>query len=88
MLAALVFVSVGYPACYGLARAKHQIVHTRAQTSDAHGHQVVSKHGVVAGDGKWSPLPGLVAIVFTPLRWAELAFWYVIEPEGKPFGLP
>ena len=41
-----------------------------------------------AGDDKWSPLPGLCEFIFTPLRWVELSFWYGVEPEGKPFGLP
>lgn len=88
MLGCLVFISTGYPTLYGLARWSHQVIHRRMQTSDVHGHAVTSLHEVEAGDGKWSPLPGLCAFVFTPLRFIERAGWYVIEPEGKPFGLP
>ena len=88
VLGGLVFFATGYPGCYGLSRYTHQIVHTRLHTYDRHGHQIVSRHGVEAGDDKWSPLPGLCEFIFTPLRWVELSFWYGVEPEGRPFGLP
>ena len=88
VLGCLAVFATGYPAGYVLARVSHQIIHTRQHTYDAHGHQVVSRHGVQAGDGKWSPLPGLCAFVFTPLRGVEWLAWNFLEPEGKPFGLP
>ncbi len=88
VVGSLLVFAVGYPAGYVVARSSHQIIHTRAHTYDAHGHQVVSQHGVTAGDGKWSPIPPIAAFVFTPLRWVELVGWYLLEPEGKPFGLP
>jgi hypothetical protein len=84
----LLLFATGYPAGYVLARSTHQIVHARAYTWDAHGHQVTSEHQVRAGDGKWSPLPGLCAVIFAPLRGVEFVAWQLLEPEGRPFGLP
>lgn len=87
-LGCLIVFATGYPALYALARWNHLIVHQKAHTVDAHGHQVPSRHDVVAGDGKLASPNGLVAAFFTPLRVLERGLWHVLEPLGRPDGLP
>jgi hypothetical protein len=88
VIGCLLIFATGYPAGYALARASHQIVHARAYGYDAHGHQITNEHWVRAGEGKFSPLPGVCALVFAPARAVEFLMWQIIEPIGKPFGLP
>lgn len=84
----LVVFTVAYPAAYAWARWNHLVVHHRAHTYDAHGHEVPSLHAVVAGDAKLASPNGLVAALFTPLRLLETGAWHVLEPVGQPGGLP
>lgn len=88
VIAGMLFVATGYPACYVVARVNHVIVHRSAHTYDAHGHQVPSLHEVEAGDGKLASPNPLIAAFFTPLRLIEKAAWHLIAPLGKPDGLP
>ncbi|MFO0596970.1 MAG: hypothetical protein U0228_16765 [Myxococcaceae bacterium] len=77
---------VVYCGLYVLVRVEHFLVHERAITFDAHGHQLVLEHRVRFGD-VGLPVDPLVTF-FTPLRFAESLVWNVIEPVGKPVGLP
>ncbi|MFT3707560.1 MAG: hypothetical protein QM817_07805 [Archangium sp.] len=88
VIGCLLLFATGYPTGYFFARTTHQIVHARAYTYDAHGHQITSEHWVHAGDYKFGYFAALCSLVFTPLRAVEFLMWQIIEPIGKPFGLP
>jgi hypothetical protein len=73
-----------YAGGYVAARVSSVLVHARATTPDAHGHQKVASHEVRVGAGS----PALAGVVFFPLRLAETAGWFVLEPRGSGLGLP
>ncbi len=43
-------------------------------------------HSVVPGDSGMIGLliNGQLALLFTPLRWLEVQYWYVVQPVGSP----
>jgi len=83
-LLASVLAVLLYAGGYVAARVRSVLVHARTTTPDAHGHQKVASHEVRVGEGS-TPLAG---VFFFPLRLAETAVWFVIEPRGSGLGLP
>lgn len=80
---ALAGLLVPYTALYVAARRATMIVHTKSWTYDAAGKRVTSSHDVVAGDAKLASPNGLVAGLFTPLRWGETLAWHLIDPVTR-----
>lgn len=81
-IAAVVMIYLG-GYCY--VRSQGWLVH---RSGFAHGN--TDNHSVGVGDlGRGGSLQSQAAaishVVFTPLRWAETAYWYLRHPAGTPW---
>jgi hypothetical protein len=73
LLALILLYSLGYVVC----RMNKSIVH---YTATAGGR--CSFHGVDAGDYKLGTVAPMIEAFYTPLRYAELAYWKLARPTG------
>lgn len=70
-----------YISGYGFSRTNHQIVHRISVAGGSY-----SSHSVVGGDAWFigAAINGLIAGIYTPLRYVELAYWHIRQPLDSP----
>jgi len=70
-----------YTAGYGLFRVGHQIVHRSSVAGDR-----FSSHSVEGGDAWFigASINSSIALIYTPLRYVELAYWHFRQPLDRP----
>lgn len=74
LLAVIILYSAGYIIC----RLNKSIVHSASAVGGK-----CTGHDVTAGDYKMNNLPPVLAALYTPLRYAELAVWKLVKPDGS-----
>lgn len=67
-----------YSLGYGVCRYQRWIVH---YTASADGK--CTYHGVAEGDYKLGSMNQAATVLYTPLRYVELAYWKLREPVGS-----
>jgi hypothetical protein len=70
-----------YLGGYVLARRSHEIVHRTSVAGDRY-----SGHSMEAGDAKFGGaiVNDMVALIYTPLRYAEAVYWRLHQPVDSP----
>jgi hypothetical protein len=70
-----------YLSGYVFFRTHHQIIHRSSVAGGTY-----SSHSVEGGDGimAGAAINGLIAFVYTPLRYIEMGYWRVRQPLDSP----
>ena len=70
-----------YFAGYALVRSGRLIVHRSSVAGDRY-----ASHSVEPGDARLAGgyINGVVALIYTPLRYAELGYWHLRQPLDSP----
>jgi len=73
-----------YAGSYVAVRRAHWVIHYCGYYTDGD-RRVVAGHRVAAGDPgpMGNPAFALAHHAFTPLRWAETAYWHIRRPPGS-----
>ncbi|MDR3405474.1 MAG: hypothetical protein P4L99_23465 [Chthoniobacter sp.] len=82
MLAVAGIVIFGtYLSGYVFFRANHQIIHRSSVAGGTY-----SSHSVEGGDGimAGAAINGVIAFVYTPLRYVEMGYWQFRQPLDSP----
>ena len=86
IIAAIVVLTALYLGGYAYVRERHWLVHRSTfMYGNTHDHTVdMGDMGTGLNYGGYRRAQASY-VVFTPLRWLETMFWYVVHPPGKPW---
>lgn len=74
-----------YAGVYIFARSQHWLVHRSACIAGKTDTHTIAVGDLGLGFNPAYRVANVSYVVFTPLRWAETAFWYGLHPAGKPW---
>ena len=73
---------IAYISSYAAIRFKARAIVHGVGTSDCTYYYHTVEGGDLGALGGLITLP--LALLFTPLRWLEVQYWYVVQPVGSP----
>lgn len=88
LLSAIIFTVI-YLWSYIEIRSNHLLVHTSSFSGETNGNKLTYSHGVRPTDviGLLQPrlfyTVSFAQLIYTPLIYAEVAYWYLVEPRDS-----
>ena len=84
-----IILTVIYISSYIEVRLSHLLVHTSSFSAGKNGDKLTYSHGISTTDVIGLLQPRLfyatffAQLIYTPLIYAEVAYWYVVEPKDS-----